>query len=120
VTESTESTSTGVLDVLKGILTEHPTLAALVAELAPYAPALSRMVKEEVEDLIETIQRKDWYAADQAIAAKMTEAEMHALTEEGRNRIVELLAKTASDTALLKEIALRLAIALATAGVGAL
>jgi hypothetical protein len=119
-TSRTNDTTTAMLDVLTGLVSEHPVLAQLVAELAAYAPALARMAKEQIEDLIETIQRKDFYAADLILARQMTEAEMKALTDESRDRIVNLLARTAADTALLKEIALRAVITLVTVGIGAL
>ena len=119
-TDRTADSTTAMLDVLSGLVSEHPVLAQLVTELAPYAPALARLAKEQIEDLIETIQRKDFYAADLMLARRMTEAEMKALTDEARSRIVDLLARTAADTALLKEIALRAVIAVVTAGIGAL
>jgi hypothetical protein len=108
---------TSPLDVFKDLLTTYPALAGLVAELAPYAPALTRMVQAEISDLIENIQCKDWYAADLVLSNKMTEAEMVALTSEGRERITALIAKTAADAALLKEVLLRAVIALVTTGV---
>jgi hypothetical protein len=118
--DRTNDSTSAMLDVLRGLVSEHPVLAQLVAELAPYAPALARMAKEQIEDLVETIQRKDFYAADLMLARQMTEAEMKTLTDEARTRIVDLLARTAADTALLKEIALRAVIALVTVGIGAL
>jgi hypothetical protein len=113
----TDATTTSPLDIIKELLTTYPALAGLVTELAPYAPALSRMVQAEISDLIENLQAKDWYAADLVLARKMTVAEMKSLTSESRDRIAALLAKTAADAALLKEVLFRAVIALVTTGV---